>query len=105
MAQVLTDCLYRGERDKAGTHVTVHLSPGEYHSLESDGPAAFDWGRPTPGAQGLAARILREALDQVPPAGLAEDFFLQVVCQLPFVEPWVLWRRDVRGWAENRAQA
>ena len=101
MAELLTDCLYRGERRKSGTTVVVHDAPTVSHALTAGPASEFDWGRPTPGAQLLAATLLLDALASVPAPELQARFLHEVVLQLPFMEPWHLWRREVREFADR----
>jgi hypothetical protein len=105
MAQLVRDRLYRGERRKDSIRVTVHVSPGDSRELGAEGAGAFDWGRPTAGAQLLAAALLRDALGGEANRDLAMRFYHAIVVQLPFVEPWVLWRREIQAWAQGAAEA
>ena len=98
MAAVVTDCLYRGVRTKAGTTVTVHRAPRDHLSLE--GERAFDWGRPTAGAHALADALARDVFGDGAGDDLKERLFHEVVLALPFVDPWVLWRQELKDWAE-----
>ncbi len=100
---MINDRLYRGERTKAHTEVTVHDGPGDFAPLEG-ADAGFDWGRPTPGAQALAFALMREAL-AADDRRTVERFFHEVVLQLPFVEPWVLWRSDLQAWVADHPEA
>ncbi|MEA2683035.1 MAG: hypothetical protein QOK05_1363 [Chloroflexota bacterium] len=88
---------------KDRTAVTVHVAPGVAEELVSTSDARFDWGRPTPGAQALAHALVSQAGGAS--AETEERFFHEVVLQLPFLEPWVLWRRDLEEWLARAPQA
>ncbi|MFN2465366.1 MAG: DUF6166 domain-containing protein [Candidatus Dormibacteria bacterium] len=105
MAEMVNDRLYRGERTKWHTQVTVHDSPGDFAALEAP-EVGWDWGRPTAGAEALAYALVRDALGADASAkdqATVEKFFHEVVLQLPFVEPWVLWRSELQSWATREA--
>jgi hypothetical protein len=100
MAEILNDRLYRGERTKAHTVVTVHDSPGDFATLEAP-EVGFDWGRPLAGAEALAYALMRDAVG-TDDGATVERFFHEVVLQLPFVGPWVLWRSELQAWAAEQ---
>jgi hypothetical protein len=91
----VTDRLYRGERMKDSINVRVHFSPGVSEALPGAPGGPFDWGRPTPGALALAEALVRE-VDPDPRPEVVEAFFHEVVLELPFLEPWVLWRAELK---------
>ena len=101
MDNAVTDRLYRGERGKDVVSVTVHRAPGVSAPLPAAPGAHFDWGRPTPGAVALAEALVRE-VQPAPAAEVIEAFFHEVVLQLPFLEPWVLWRGELEQFVGSR---
>ena len=99
MAVVVADRLYRGVRTKDRTDVTVVLAPGESRPLEDEHGLRFDWGRPTDGAMVLTRALLRDALGDAGTPEIENRLLREVVMTLPFIDPWVLWRRDVQEFA------
>jgi hypothetical protein len=102
MNRAVTDRLYRGERMKDRTAVTVHDAPGSYEELTDPAGMKFDWGRATAGALALAHALTAEAGGVGP--DVEECFFNEVVLPLPFLEPWVLWRRDLEEWVAKHPE-
>jgi hypothetical protein len=102
MAAVKTDRLYRGERMKDATVVTVHVAPGEHRPLGGDDAPGFDWGRPTPGALALTDALAADVFGDSATPGLRERLFHDVVLRLPFIEPWVVWHAALEEWAERQ---
>lgn len=87
---------------KDRTAVTVHVAPGISEELTDGAGVKFDWGRATAGAQALAHALMAEAGGAGP--DVDERFFQEVVLQLPFLEPWVLWRRDLQEWVAKHPE-
>jgi hypothetical protein len=102
MGQTVTDRLYRGERMKDRTAVTVHVAPGIAEELTDPAGVKFDWGRATAGAQALAQALMAEAGGAGPTVD--QRFLHEVVLQLPFLEPWLLWRRDLQEWVAKNPE-
>ena len=106
--------IYRGERQKDHVVITVHQSPGTHHVLDDgsvdeihgapdrDRHDDFDWGRPTPGAERLAAALLRDVLNSQVDPGLARRLVDEIVVGLPMMDPWVLWSEDLQLWAAGK---
>ena len=114
MHRAVAGRLYRGERTKDHVVITVHQAPGSYHVLDDgrvndlartmppEDDITFDWGRPNPGTERLAAALLRDALQGVADPGLARMLADEIVVGLPYTEPWVLWSEDLQDWAQAK---